>query len=85
MNPPLTPLGMFDHSITPSIYFGNVSSTQSSMLNNISNITATIQPEHNGPPSSPYTVTQMIIIGTIFIVLSLLTVIGNFMVRRFKH
>lgn len=74
---------MFEHTMTPSIYFGNDSSTQSSILYNISNnITATVLPEHNGPPSSPYTLTQMIIIAIVFIILSLLTVIGNFMVRR---
>lgn len=33
-------------------------------------------------PSSPYNLTQKIIIATVFIVMSLLTVIGNFMVCR---
>jgi hypothetical protein len=45
------------------------------------NITTTIQPEHHGPPSSPYSFTQMILIGIVFIILSILTVIGNVMVN----
>jgi hypothetical protein len=42
--------------------------------------TTTAWPEHHGPPTSPYNLTQMIIIGIVFALLALLTVIGNFMV-----
>jgi hypothetical protein len=34
------------------------------------------------PPESPYNFSQKIFIGTLFVILSLLTVIGNFMVRN---
>lgn len=45
------------------------------------NVTTTLEPVHHGPPSSPYNLTQMIIIAIVFTILALLTVIGNFMVR----
>lgn len=58
-------------------------------LENINNVTTTfldanattttISPR-TGPPSSPYNLTQMIIIAIVFTILALLTVIGNFMV-----
>lgn len=44
------------------------------------NVTTTLEPDDSGPPSSPYNLTQMIIIAIVFTILALLTVIGNFMV-----
>lgn len=45
-----------------------------------SNITTTLETIFEGPPSSPYNVTQKVIIAIVFTALSFLTVMGNFMV-----
>lgn len=70
-----------------SINFSLVAYTTFLNLENLNNVTisdinatTTQQPAHRGPPSSPYNVTQMIIIAIVFTILALLTVIGNFMV-----
>lgn len=55
--------------------------TTSTTTVSLENFTTTAQPEHSGPPSSPYSFTQMILIGIVFIILSILTVIGNVMVK----
>lgn len=44
------------------------------------NVTTTLETIFEGPPSSPYNVTQKVIIAIVFTVLSFLTVMGNFMV-----
>lgn len=44
------------------------------------NVTTTIAAIFEGPPTSPYNLTQKIIIGIVFTLLSLLTVMGNCMV-----
>jgi len=80
MNHFSTPISAFDYSITPSLIFGNASSSQLPILFNASIHNAT-PPPHSGPPESVYNFTQQIILGIVFGVLSLLTVIGNFMVR----
>jgi hypothetical protein len=45
------------------------------------NFTTTAMPEHNGPPTSPYNLTQMIGIAIFFSILAVLTVAGNLMVK----
>lgn len=44
------------------------------------NVTTTLETIFEGPPSSPYNVTQKVIIAIVFTLLSFLTVMGNFMV-----
>lgn len=68
-----------------------VTSTLSSLLyynltntvipfNETNNVSSTQSTHDEGPPKSPYNFTQMVIIGVVATLLSLLTVIGNFMV-----
>lgn len=54
--------------------------TDNATLNEINATTTFLPPRHEGPPSSPYNVTQMIIIAIVATILALLTVVGNVMV-----
>lgn len=73
-----TTLSSINFSVTAYTTFLNLENNVTTTFNDI-NATTTELP-HQGPPSSPYNLTQMIIIAIVFTILALLTVIGNFMV-----
>lgn len=74
-----TTLSSINFSISAYTTFLNLENANNVTLSDI-NVTTALVPEHRGPPSSPYNLTQMIIIAIIFTILALLTVAGNFMV-----
>ena len=61
--------------------------TQENSLHNdtFNNVSTTLELLGKLPPDSPYTFSQKIFIAILFVILSLLTVIGNFMVRSCRQ
>lgn len=74
-----TTLSSINFSLTAYTAFLNLENISNLTFSDI-NVTTTLVPVHHGPPSSPYNLTQKIIIGIVFAFLALLTVIGNVMV-----
>lgn len=74
-----TTLSSINFSLAAYTTFLNLENINNLTFSDI-NATTTLVPVHHGPPSSPYNLTQRIIIAIVFTILALLTVIGNFMV-----
>lgn len=74
-----TTLSTINFSLSAYTTFLNLENLNNLTFSDI-NATTTLEPVHNGPPSSPYNLTQRIIIAIIFTILATATVIGNFMV-----
>lgn len=75
-----TTLSSINFSLSAYTTFLNLENINNVTLGDFNVSSTTLEPVHHGPPSSPYNLTQMIIIAIVFTILALLTVIGNFMV-----
>lgn len=83
MNQAYTTLGSINFNVTAFTAFRTLENILNNVtLNEINKTATTLATIHEdvGPPKSPYNTTQMVMIAIVATILSLLTVIGNFMV-----